>query len=65
MEALGYVLIYLMRGELPWQSLKYDHASTKKQYLEKLAEKKMSTPIDKLCKVGMSLFLNYSYVKLD
>ena len=47
MESLGYVLLYFLRGELPWQGLK---AATKRQKYEKISEKKMSTPIDELCK---------------
>ena len=54
MESLGYVLMYFNRGSLPWQGLK---AATKKQKYEKISEKKMSTPIEVLCK-GMSLYLS-------
>ena len=50
MESLGYVLMYFNRGCLPWQGLK---AATKKQKYEKISEKKMSTPVEALCKVGM------------
>lgn len=60
MESLGYVLMYLIRGSLPWQGLK---AATKKQKYEKISEKKMSTPIEVLCKgypQEFSLYLNYS-----
>jgi casein kinase 1 alpha len=48
MESLGYVLMYFNRGSLPWQGLK---AATKKQKYEKISEKKMSTPVEILCKV--------------
>jgi casein kinase 1 alpha len=51
MESLGYVLMYFNRGSLPWQGLK---AATKKQKYEKISEKKMSTPVEVLCKVGLS-----------
>jgi casein kinase 1 alpha len=50
MESLGYVLMYFNRGCLPWQGLK---AATKKQKYEKISEKKMSTPVEVLCKVGI------------
>lgn len=51
MESLGYVLMYFNRGSLPWQGLK---AATKKQKYEKISEKKMSTPVEVLCKVSMN-----------
>ncbi|ETI48248.1 CK1/CK1/CK1-D protein kinase, variant [Phytophthora nicotianae P1569] len=47
LEALGYVLMYFIRGSLPWQGIK---ANTKKQKYEKIMEKKMNTPIEVLCK---------------
>lgn len=52
MESLGYVLMYFNRGSLPWQGLK---AATKKQKYEKISEKKMSTPVEILCKVKQNL----------
>ena len=47
MESLGYVFKYFLRGSLPWQGLK---AATKRQKYERISEKKMSTPIEDLCK---------------
>lgn len=47
LESLGYVFLYFLRGSLPWQGLR---ANTKKQKYQKIMEKKMSTPIDSLCK---------------
>eukprot|EP00698_Gefionella_okellyi_P020281 TRINITY_DN634_c0_g1_i2.p1 TRINITY_DN634_c0_g1~~TRINITY_DN634_c0_g1_i2.p1 ORF type:complete len:191 (-),score=30.26 TRINITY_DN634_c0_g1_i2:132-704(-) len=47
LEALGYVLMYFNRGSLPWQGLR---ATTKKQKYERISEKKMSSPVDQLCK---------------
>lgn len=52
MESLGYVLMYFNRGCLPWQGLK---AATKKIKYEKISEKKMSTPVEVLCKVSFYL----------
>lgn len=59
MEALGYVLMYFLRGSLPWQGLK---AATKKQKYEKISEKKISTPVEVLCKgypQEFQLYMNY------
>ena len=39
--------MYFLRGSLPWQGLK---AATKRQKYERISEKKMSTPIEELCK---------------
>ena len=58
MESLGYVLMYFNRGSLPWQGLK---AATKKQKYEKISEKKMSTPVEVLCKVRFNLF-NFTFL---
>lgn len=59
LESLGYVLMYFLRGSLPWQGLK---AVTKKQKYEKISEKKMSTPIEALCRgfpAEFAMYLNY------
>jgi len=60
LESLGYVLMYFCRGSLPWSGLK---AATKKQKYEKIMEKKISTPIDLLCRgypQEFASFLNYT-----
>uniref|UniRef100_A0A8C2W870 non-specific serine/threonine protein kinase n=1 Tax=Chinchilla lanigera TaxID=34839 RepID=A0A8C2W870_CHILA len=59
MESLGYVLVYFNRTSLPWQGLK---DATKKQKYEKISEKKMSTPVEVLCKgfpAEFAMYLNY------
>lgn len=56
LESLGYVLMYFSRGSLPWQGLK---ANTKKQKYEKIADKKMSTHIEVLCRGFPSEFATY------
>ena len=59
MESLGYVLMYFNRGTLPWQGLK---AANKKQKYERISDKKMSTPVEVLCKgfpAEFSMYLNY------
>ncbi|XP_052171743.1 casein kinase 1-like protein 6 isoform X2 [Diospyros lotus] len=56
LESLGYVLMYFLRGSLPWQGLK---AGTKKQKYDKISEKKILTPIEVLCKSFPSEFISY------
>ena len=59
LESLGYLLMYFLRGSLPWQGLK---AATKKQKYEKISEKKMTTPIEVLCKGYPPEFVTYFQV---
>ncbi|KAG5407239.1 hypothetical protein IGI04_013358 [Brassica rapa subsp. trilocularis] len=56
LESLGYVLMYFLRGSLPWQGLK---AGTKKQKYDRISEKKVSTPIEVLCKSYPQEFVSY------
>mmetsp|Transcript_115113 Transcript_115113/g.179803 ORF Transcript_115113/g.179803 Transcript_115113/m.179803 type:complete len:316 (+) Transcript_115113:88-1035(+) len=56
LEAIGYVLMYFNRGSLPWQGLK---ANGKKEKYDKIMEKKMSTPVEVLCKHSPSEFITY------
>ncbi|OEL15913.1 Protein CASEIN KINASE I-LIKE 3 [Dichanthelium oligosanthes] len=56
LESIGYVLLYFLRGSLPWQGLK---AATKKQKYDKISEKKLSTPIEALCKSHPVEFASY------
>jgi len=59
MESMGYVLLYFLRGSLPWQGLK---AQTKREKYDKISDKKYSTPIEVLCKgfpSEFSTYLNY------
>ncbi|XP_057423308.1 casein kinase 1-like protein 10 [Lotus japonicus] len=56
LESLGYVLMYFLRGSLPWQGLR---AGTKKQKYDKISETKVSTPIELLCKSYPSEFVSY------
>ena len=46
-EGLSYILVYFMKGALPWNSQK---AKNKKEKYQKIMEKKMNTPVDELCK---------------
>jgi serine/threonine protein kinase len=60
LESLAYVLVYFLIGELPWQGLK---AKNMKEKYEKIMEKKISTPIEVLCKTfpeEFQVFIHYT-----
>ena len=46
MEALGYVLLYLLHGELPWVGVRGASAIQKER---KILEMKSETPLKELC----------------
>jgi len=56
LEAIGYVLLYFLKGQLPWQGIK---ASSKEEKYHKIMETKMSTPIETLCKGQPAVFATY------
>ena len=47
LESLGYVMVYFLRGSLPWQGLK---AKTPYEKYNKIMKTKMQTSLDNLCK---------------
>ncbi|KAM3128380.1 hypothetical protein pb186bvf_019508 [Paramecium bursaria] len=46
LESIGYVLMYFLRGSLPWQNLKN---TNKKDKYERILESKMATNVEQLC----------------
>lgn len=46
LESLAYVLLYFLKGSLPWQNLK---AKNVKEKYEKIKEKKIMTRVEDLC----------------
>ena len=47
LEAVGYVLIYLHRGSLPWQNIKVQQ---KTAWYKKIMEMKVNISLEDLCK---------------
>ncbi|KAM3147615.1 hypothetical protein pb186bvf_000422 [Paramecium bursaria] len=56
LEAIGYMLIYFIKGELPWQNIK---APTKEQKYESILQMKMSNSLSQLCKNLPKCFMMY------
>ena len=46
LEAIGYVLMYFLKGVLPWQGLKVDKREDR---YKKIYEKKKNTTPEELC----------------
>lgn len=59
LESIGYILIYFMKGFLPWQGLKHNITGLK---YAAILEKKRDTPVEKLCSglpVEFAQYLSY------
>ena len=56
LESVGYVLLYFLRGSLPWQGLK---VKTKEARYQKILEKKKETSSEELCKTFPEEFQEY------
>ena len=46
LEGLAHILIYFLRGRLPWQGLSADNHVERRQMI---GEMKQATPIEELC----------------
>lgn len=61
LESIGYLLIYFLKGSLPWQSAK---AQNKTERYKQIADCKMNTPVEELCKDLPQEFTTYmTYVR--
>ena len=56
LESVGYVLMYFLRGELPWQGLK---VRSKEDRYKKILEKKKETSSEELCRGFPDEFKQY------
>ena len=58
LESIGYMLLYIMKGKLPWQGINMRDHDRKKKYLQMLYLKKNITP-EMLCKGLPQEFTEY------
>ena len=59
-EAIGYIMVYFLKGKLPWQGLR---AKNKKEKYDKIKELKVNTKLNELCKGlpgELEMFINYA-----
>jgi serine/threonine protein kinase len=54
--AIGYVILYLLKGKLPWQGLKAD---TKRDKYDRISQVKMQVGVDELCDGYPRAFADY------
>ena len=60
LEAIGYVLMYFLRGRLPWQGIP---VKTKEERYKKIMDKKIETSPEELCRgfpQEFAYFVNYT-----
>merc|ERR1719236_292415 len=56
LEAIGHMLLYFLRGALPWSGLE---AKTQEEKYRKICEKKETTKLEDLCKGFPEAFQKY------
>eukprot|EP00345_Euplotes_harpa_P015031 CAMPEP_0168352602 /NCGR_PEP_ID=MMETSP0213-20121227/22689_1 /TAXON_ID=151035 /ORGANISM="Euplotes harpa, Strain FSP1.4" /LENGTH=96 /DNA_ID=CAMNT_0008363925 /DNA_START=475 /DNA_END=765 /DNA_ORIENTATION=+ len=54
--ALGYVLVYLLKGTLPWSDIR---AKSKKEKYEMIRDRKLETTTEELCSECPNEFVKY------
>ena len=61
MESIAYVLLYLLKGKLPWMGIQI---KSRKEKAEKVKQIKVETSIQDLCKGQPKAFVEYlTYVR--
>lgn len=56
MESVGYILLYFLKGSLPWQGLA---GKNKNDKYDRIKEKKIQTTIEQLCRGSPEEFAKY------
>lgn len=62
LEAIGHMLMYFLRGKLPWSGLE---AKTKEEKYKKIADKKKNFPLEELCEGYPICFQKYLQITRD
>lgn len=61
LECLGFVILYFLKGKLPWQGLP---AKTKEEKYELIKKKKAETTVEQLCKgLDKEILKYFTYVR--
>lgn len=63
LESVGYVLLYFLGEELPWQGIKGQKGQSRKQVQEQISEKKRTTPLTDLCRNFPPIFEYLKYCR--
>lgn len=56
LESLGYMILYLFKGELPWQNIQHDNKEMRSNLIFK---KKNKTPINEICYGAPDIMIEY------
>lgn len=56
LESLGYMFVYFLKGKLPWQGIRKKMG---KEYMAKVSEIKLCTPLSRLCEGLPKCFKEY------
>jgi casein kinase 1 len=56
LEAIGYVLMYFLRGALPWQGI---NTRNREEKYKRIMETKINTPLEELCSGFPAEFMSY------
>ena len=65
LESIGYMLLYFLKGKLPWQGLNKNNTDDKNIHIENIYKVKRNTSLEELCKdvpPQFLIFIKYSRI---